>query len=112
MPNCANCGTRWGAEYTWNSTITRMDLNNQKICYKCYCKLQQQEIAKSTITVDDFPSLRDVMAKGRVAMTCCNCPECNNKLDLPWAGNLLICKYCGFPITPMNIFEKVKPLIP
>jgi DNA-directed RNA polymerase subunit RPC12/RpoP len=44
-------------------------------------------------------------------MTSYKCPECNAKLDIPETGKVLICKYCGTPIKPVDIFEKVKSLI-
>jgi uncharacterized Zn finger protein (UPF0148 family) len=59
----------------------------------------------------DFSSLKDVMSKGGIVMTSYKCPECNAKLDIPETGKVLICKYCGTPIKPVDIFEKVKSLI-
>ena len=59
----------------------------------------------------DFSALKDVMSKGGIVMTSYKCPECNAKLDIPEAGKVLICKYCGTPIKPVDIFEKIKLLI-
>ena len=59
----------------------------------------------------DFSSLKDVMSKGGVIMTAYNCPKCNGMVDLPESGKILICKYCGTPIKPVDIFEKIKSLI-
>jgi DNA-directed RNA polymerase subunit RPC12/RpoP len=59
----------------------------------------------------DFSSLKDVMSKGGIVMTSYKCPECNGKLDIPETGKVLICSYCGTPIKPVDIFEKIKSLI-
>ena len=59
----------------------------------------------------DFSSLKDAMSKGGVIMTAYNCPKCSGMVDLPESGKILICKYCGTPIKPVDIFEKIKSLI-
>ena len=59
----------------------------------------------------DFSSLRGALSKGGIVMTTYKCPICNGSLDIPEAGKVLICKYCGTPIKPVDIFEKIKSLI-
>jgi len=59
----------------------------------------------------DFSSLKDEMAKGGVVMTTYKCPNCNGMVDIPEDGKILVCKYCGTPIKPVDIFEKIKSLI-
>jgi hypothetical protein len=59
----------------------------------------------------DFSSLKDEMAKGGVVMTTYKCPNCNGMVDIPEAGKVLVCQYCGTPIKPVDIFEKIKQLI-
>lgn len=59
----------------------------------------------------DFSSLKDVMAKGGLVMTTCKCPICNGIVKLPEEGKVLVCEYCGTPIKPVDIFEKIKSLI-
>jgi len=59
----------------------------------------------------DFLSLKEVMAQGGVVMTTYKCPNCNGMVDIPEAGKVLMCKYCGTPIKPVDIFEKIKSLI-
>ena len=59
----------------------------------------------------DFSSLKEVMAKGGLVMTTYKCPNCNGMVKLPEDGKVLICEYCGSPIKPVDIFEKIKSLI-
>jgi hypothetical protein len=59
----------------------------------------------------DFSSLKDIMSKGGLIMSSYKCPNCSGMVDLPEAGKVLICKYCGSPIKPVDIFEKIKSLI-
>jgi hypothetical protein len=66
---------------------------------------------KRVQVVLDFSSLKDVMAKGGIVMTAYKCPVCNGKLEIPEVGKVLICSYCGTPIKPVDIFEKIKDLI-
>lgn len=59
----------------------------------------------------DFSSLKDVMSKGGLVMSTYKCPNCNGIISIPEAGKVLMCQYCGTPIKPVDIFEKVKSLI-
>lgn len=59
----------------------------------------------------DFSSLKDVMVKGGLVMTTYKCPNCNGMVPIPEAGKVLLCEYCGTPIKPVDIFEKIKALI-
>lgn len=55
----------------------------------------------------DFSSLKDAMSKGGLVMTH-KCPNCNGMVDIPEDGKVLMCQYCGTPIKPVDIFEKIK----
>ncbi len=59
----------------------------------------------------DFASLRDFLKENGVTMTAYNCPKCSNMVDIPENGKLLICKHCGNPIKPTDVYEKVKALM-
>ena len=59
----------------------------------------------------DFSSLKDVMSKGGLVMTTCRCPNCSSMVGIPESGKVLVCQYCGTPIKPIDIFEKIKSLI-
>jgi hypothetical protein len=59
----------------------------------------------------DFSSLKDVMAKGGLVMTTYKCPNCNGMVNIPEAGKVVVCQYCGTPIKPVDIFEKIKLLL-
>lgn len=83
-----------------NSAITRRKM-----------ELSTQNEEKQTKVVLDFSSLKEVMSNGGIVMTTCKCPNCNSMVDIPEAGKILICKYCGTPIKPVDIFEKIRSLI-
>jgi ribosomal protein S27AE len=77
---------------------------------KCLRGEMDKEKAKVQIIVD-FSSLKDEMSKGGIVMSAYNCPKCSAMVDLPETGKILICKYCGTPIKPVDIFEQIKSLI-
>jgi len=59
----------------------------------------------------DFSSLKDVLARGGVVMSSYNCPKCNAMIEIPEAGKVMICKYCGAPVKPVDIFDRIKSLL-
>jgi Zn finger protein HypA/HybF involved in hydrogenase expression len=71
------------------------------------------EINKNTNVqiIIDFSSLKEAMSKGGLVMTTYKCPNCNGMVNIPEAGKVLVCQYCGTPIKPVDIFEKIKSLI-
>jgi DNA-directed RNA polymerase subunit RPC12/RpoP len=71
---------------------------------------QENKIAAGDATAD-FESLRAFLKQNGVVMSAYNCPKCNNMVDIPENGKLLICKHCGNPIKPADIYTKVKALI-
>ena len=73
--------------------------------------MNRRKIGKEVPVVLHFSSLKYVMSKGGIVMTAYKCPICNGKLDIPETGKVLICSYCGTPIKPIDIFEKIKELI-
>ena len=80
--------------------------------YEKKCLSGEMDKEKQAIQIIlDFSSLKDAMSKGGLVMTTYKCPNCNGMVDLPEAGKVLICKYCGTPIKPVDIFEKIKSLM-
>lgn len=71
-------------------------------------KTQETKILQVTL---DFSSLKDVISKGGLVMTTYKCPNCNAMVDIPETGKVLMCKHCGTPIKPVDIFEKIKSII-
>ncbi len=61
--------------------------------------------------VSDFATLKDLLKKNGIVMPAFNCPKCNNMVDIPENGKLLICKHCGNPIKPVDVYEKIKQLL-
>ena len=55
----------------------------------------------------DFSSLRDVMTRTGITMTKIECPNCNGAVEIPEAGNIIICQYCRTPIRPNEVFKKI-----
>jgi hypothetical protein len=43
-------------------------------------------------------------------MSAVNCPKCNDMNDIPEKGKVLICKHCGDPIKPKDIYEKIEKI--
>jgi ribosomal protein S27AE len=71
-------------------------------------KTQTENISEA---IADFASLTVFLKENGVIMTAYNCPKCSNMVDIPENGKILICKHCGNPIKPMDIFEKIESLI-
>lgn len=96
------------------------DMNKAKKCtsfitqydYEAKCLNGEMDKEKANIQIIlDFSSLKDIMAKGGLVMSTYKCPNCNGMVKLPEEGKVLICEYCGTPIKPVDIFEKIKSLI-
>jgi hypothetical protein len=79
----------------------------QEKCLKGEIGTEKQNVQ----LVLDFSSLKEVMNKGGLVMTTYKCPNCNGMVNIPEAGKVLVCQYCGIPIKPVDIFEKIKLLI-
>jgi hypothetical protein len=61
--------------------------------------------------VEDFGSLNAFLKENGVVAEAFGCPKCSGMLKIPEKGKVLICKHCGAPIRPEDIYEKIKPLI-
>ena len=73
-------------------------------------QIKVEEDKKRVQVVLDFSSLKDTLSKGGIVMAAYNCPNCNAMVAIPETGKVLICKHCGTPIKPVDIFEKIKSL--
>ncbi|MGA3061323.1 MAG: hypothetical protein ABSD92_13290 [Candidatus Bathyarchaeia archaeon] len=100
--------------------MDKNSISNAKQCssyiskydYKEKCLKGEMGSEKASVQIIlDFSSLKDVMSKGGIVMSAYNCPKCNGMVDIPENGKVLICKYCGTPIKPVDIFEKIKSLM-
>ncbi|MGD6851126.1 MAG: hypothetical protein ACQCN6_03600 [Candidatus Bathyarchaeia archaeon] len=87
--------------------------NNAIIQRKNQIRIEQErERTKERIQIVlDFSALKDAMSKGGLVMTTYKCPNCSGKLEIPEAGQVLSCRYCGTPIKPIDIFERIKDLL-
>jgi hypothetical protein len=76
----------------------------------CQMKGLGREMNKENESVPiilDFSSLRDVMTRTGITMTKIECPNCNGAVEIPEAGNIIICQYCRTPIRPNEVFKKI-----
>jgi len=62
------------------------------------------------IEIVDFAALNNILKEKEIVMPAFNCPKCSNMIDIPENGKLLICKHCGNPIQPVDIYKIVKAL--
>ncbi|MCJ7631010.1 hypothetical protein MUP77_01220 [Candidatus Bathyarchaeota archaeon] len=74
-------------------------------------ELRVQKEKERVLVVLDFTSLRDVLSKGGIVMTTYKCPNCGGMLDIPEEGKILFCRYCGTPVKPVDIFERIKSVL-
>jgi DNA-directed RNA polymerase subunit RPC12/RpoP len=72
---------------------------------------QEKKIDAPQDAPADFASLRAFLTERGVVMSAYNCPKCSGMVDIPENGKILICKHCGNPIKPTDIYEKIKTLI-
>jgi ribosomal protein L37AE/L43A len=59
---------------------------------------------------EDFTDIRKTLKENGIVMTAFNCPKCDQMNNIPETGKLLICKHCGNPIKPKDIYKKIKEL--
>jgi hypothetical protein len=100
-----------------------VNVNNCHAAEKCSSFITKEEYTKKCLSgemnkenanvqiIIDFSSLKDVMSKGGLVMSTYKCPNCNGMVNIPEAGKVLVCQYCGTPIKPVDIFEKIKSLM-
>jgi hypothetical protein len=99
------------------------ELKGKKLCQACVYAVflgpsdhsrQPDQAVAAQIGADiaDFVTLNRFLKDNGVIMSAFNCPKCNNMVDIPAEGKVLVCRYCGAPIKPMDVYEKVKNLIP
>ena len=117
-------GTYFDESYsTFKCRKFNFDLDEMKyyLAQKCSSYISKEEYEEKCLRgemekervqiVLDFSSLKDVMAKGGIVMPTYNCPKCNAMVDIPEAGKIMFCKYCGTPIKPVDIFDRIKSLL-
>ena len=74
-------------------------------------QIQAEKDKERVQIILDFSSLKDIISKGGLVMATYKCPNCNGMVNIPEAGKVLMCQYCGNPIKPIDIFEKIRSLI-
>ncbi len=99
------------------------ELKGKKLCQACAYAVfleptEQQEQSGQAVApqmgtdIADFTALNSYLRDSGVVMPAVNCPKCNNMVDIPDEGKVLVCRHCGSPIKPADVYERVKALIP
>jgi DNA-directed RNA polymerase subunit RPC12/RpoP len=70
----------------------------------------QTKIPQADIDIVDFAALNVFLKENGVVMSTFSCLKCSNMIEIPENGKILICKYCGYPIKPADVYEKVRAL--
>ena len=123
---CQDCFRRECSEYEyWKAKqLSSPDLvaQRQELAITCSTYISESDCEKKSLRramkkdkeivqfILDFSSLRDVMIKTGMKITKFECPNCNGLVEIPEAGNIIICKYCQTPIRPNEIFKKISQI--
>ncbi|MDR0318986.1 MAG: hypothetical protein LBI09_03015 [Nitrososphaerota archaeon] len=136
MENCAKCGKEllWNENKLvfWNKQLKKgyikwmafgspyfgkerkiPEYEGKKLCQDCAIEVFEDAMAQAPVIPiegEDFAALKRTMAESGIIMAAFNCPKCDKMNDIPEAGKLLICKHCGNPIKPKDVYEKIKEL--
>ncbi|MCL2172155.1 MAG: hypothetical protein FWB84_00695 [Candidatus Bathyarchaeota archaeon] len=85
----------------------------KKLCQDCAIDVFENATTKTPalqIKGEDFAELKEAFTESGIVISAFNCPKCDKMNDIPKTGKLLICKHCGNPIKPKDIYEKIKEL--
>jgi DNA-directed RNA polymerase subunit RPC12/RpoP len=135
MENCAKCGKEllWNEEKMvfWNKQLKKgyikwmvpgfnmgkkrdfPEYTGKKLCQNCAIDVFENAISQTpTLQVkgEDFTDLKTSLIESGIVISAFNCPKCDKMNDIPKTGKLLICKHCGNPIKPKDIYEKIKEI--
>jgi DNA-directed RNA polymerase subunit RPC12/RpoP len=61
--------------------------------------------------VADFAALKIFLDENGVVMSAFHCPKCDQMVDIPENGKILICKHCGNPIKAAEIQKEIQKMI-
>ncbi|MGD6933219.1 MAG: hypothetical protein ACQCN5_03340 [Candidatus Bathyarchaeia archaeon] len=136
MENCAKCGKEllWNEKKLvfWNMQLRKgyirwmvmgspyfgkqrefPQYEGKKLCQDCAIDVFEDAMSQTpTMQVkgEDFADLKKSLEESGIVVSAFNCPKCDKMNDIPEKGKLLICKHCGTPIKPKDIYEKIKQL--
>jgi DNA-directed RNA polymerase subunit RPC12/RpoP len=135
MENCAKCGKEllWNEEKMvfWNKQLKKgyikwMGLGfnfgkkrefpqytGKKLCQDCAIAVFENALVQTldiAVKGEDFANLQESLVASGIVMSAFNCSKCDKMNDIPETGKLLICKHCGNPIKPNDIYEKIKEI--
>ena len=135
MGNCAKCGKEllWNEEKMvfWNKQLKKgyikwmvpgfnmgkkrefPEYTEKKLCQNCAIDVFENAISQTPalqVKGEDFADLKATLTESGIVMSAFNCPKCDKMNDIPETGKLLICKHCGNPIKPKDIYEKIKEI--
>jgi DNA-directed RNA polymerase subunit RPC12/RpoP len=135
MESCAKCGKEllWHEEKMafWNKQLKKgyikwmvlgkdvgkkrefPEYTGKKLCQDCAINVFENAMSKTPVLKvkgEDFVDLKESLTESGIIMSAFNCPKCDKMNDIPETGKLLICRYCGNPIKPKDIYEKIKEI--
>ena len=101
----------------------KFDINNRlSFAEDCLSYITQSEYEKKHASgeidsapeplpkIATFSELKNVLTKTGLIMSACKCPKCSAMVDIPEIGKVLVCRHCGTPIKPADIFKRIKSL--
>lgn len=71
---------------------------------------EQKQKERINVTID-FSFLKQYMERGGTILRTVKCTNCGAPMQLPEAGNKIVCPHCGTTHYSEDIFDKVKQLI-
>ena len=136
MENCAKCGKEllWNEKKLvfWNKQLKKgyiewmafgssyfgkekeiPEYKGKKLCQDCAIDVFEDAMSKTPakpIEGEDFADLKRFFTENGIIISAFNCPKCDKMSDIPETGKLLICKHCGDPIKPKDIYEKIREI--
>jgi hypothetical protein len=79
--------------------------------YRNKCALGEMKETDANVVTLDFISLKDIMSKSGLEMKTFKCPNCQSRVKIPEAGDILLCPCCQTSIRPVDIFTKIERLL-
>ncbi|MCL2642241.1 MAG: hypothetical protein FWD52_01810 [Candidatus Bathyarchaeota archaeon] len=136
MENCAKCGKEllWNEKKMvfWNKQLQKgyikwmvpgfqfgkkkefPEYTGKKLCQDCAIDVFEKAMAQPPTTIpiegEDFADLKKSLTENGIIVSAFNCSKCDKMNDIPETGKLLICKHCGNPIKPKDIYTKIKEI--
>jgi hypothetical protein len=87
----------------------------KKLCQACAYDVFLDEVERRNRAggseAPDFAALNSFLEENGVVMSAFHCPKCDQMVDIPASGKILICKHCSNPIKPADVQKEIDKLI-